>query len=77
MGLDAGCSGQSDAAPAILQVSVRVEFLIQAIGLSLPPNVTVLAQITVGHNTEDTDPGNNNFEFVLRVVPSADASTRM
>ena len=63
--------------PVVLQVSVRVEFIIQATRVPVTPRVTVLAQIMVGHNTEDTVPENNNFEFVLKVVPSADASTSM
>lgn len=70
-------SGESDAVPAVLQVSVRVEFIIQGASVPTTSTVTVLAQITVGHNTEDTNPGNNNFEFVLKVVPSADASASM
>ena len=41
------------------------------------PTVTVQGQITVGHNTVDTNPANNNFMFVVRVVPAADASISM
>ena len=70
--------GQSDPGSCVLlQVTVRVEFVVQASNVPSTPTVTVQGQITVGHNTVDTNPANNNFMFVLRVVPAADASISM
>ena len=69
---------QSDPGSCVLlQVTVRVEFVVQASNVPSTPTVTVQGQITVGHNTMDTNPANNGFEFVLRVVPAADASISM
>ena len=70
--------GQSDPGSCVLlQVTVRVKFVIQASNVPNTPNDTVHGQITVGHNTVDTNPANNNFTIVLRVVPFADASISM
>lgn len=70
--------GQSDPGSCVLlQVTVRVEFFVQAPNVPNTPTVTVQGQITVGHNTVDTNPANNNFMFVVRVVPAADASISM
>ena len=70
--------GRSDHGSCVLlQVTVRVEFVVQATNVPNTPTVTVQGQVIVGHNTMDTNQANNGFQFMWRVVPAADASISM